>query len=226
MDLNDDGLPDLYVLNMQGDDEYYENVEGKRFERKSREVFPRTPWGSMGIAAVDFDNDGDMDVMVTDMHSDMSEEIGPDREKLKSRMQWDEDFLRTRGNSIFGNAFYRNDGGMKFTEISDALGVEMYWPWGFSVGDLNADGFEDVFITAGMNYPMRYGANSLLLNDRGRRFEDVEFVLGVEPRERGITGLSYKIDASGADQDLACWWRLTTSRARWRSGERSEAGPR
>ena len=203
MDLNEDGFPDLYVLNMQGDDEYYENVGGKRFERKSREIFPRTPWGTMGVAAFDYDNDGDMDVMLTDMHSDMSEEVGPEREKLKSRMQWDEDFLRTGGISIFGNAFFRNDGGMKFTEISDALGVETYWPWGFSVGDFNADGFDDIFITAGMNYPLRFGANSLLLNRRGEHFYDSEFVLGLEPRERGISGLSYVLDASGKDKGLA-----------------------
>ena len=43
-----DGWIDLYVLNMQGDDQYYVNVEGEYFEKKSREVFPLTPWGSDG----------------------------------------------------------------------------------------------------------------------------------------------------------------------------------
>ncbi len=203
MDLNEDGFPDLYVLNMQGNDEYYENVEGKRFERKSRAVFPKTPWGSMGIAAFDFDNDGDIDVMLTDMHSDMSQEVGPDLENTKSRVHWEEDFLQSGGNSILGNAFFRNDGGMKLTEVSDALGVETYWPWGLSVGDLNADGFEDVFVTAGMNYPFRYGINTVLLNARGEKFHHSEFLFGVEPRERGISGFSYSIDAEGADKDLA-----------------------
>jgi hypothetical protein len=203
MDLNEDGYPDLYVLNMQGNDEYYENVEGKRFARKSREVFPRTPWGSMGIASFDFDNDGDADIMITDMHSDMSQEIGPDLEKRKSTVHWDEDFLRSGGQSILGNAFFRNDGAMKLTDASDALGVETYWPWGLSVSDVNADGFEDILVTAGMNYPFRYGINSLLLNGRGARFYDSEFVLGIEPRERGITGPAYVIDAEGKDRDLA-----------------------
>ncbi|HXV61884.1 MAG TPA: CRTAC1 family protein [Vicinamibacteria bacterium] len=204
MDLNEDGWPDLYVLNMQGHDEYYENVEGKRFERRSRELFPKTPWGSMSLKAFDYDNDGDMDVMLTDMHSDMSEEVPPVREKRKSRMQWEEDFLRSEGNSIYGNAFFRNDGSGKFTEVSDALGVENYWPWGFSVGDLNADGFEDLFITASMNYPFRYQVNSLLLNESGVRFHDSEFILGVEPRREGrVTGLAFVLDAEGEDKDLA-----------------------
>ena len=73
----------------------------------------------------------------------------------------------------------------QFKEVSDALGVENYWPWGPSVGDLNADGFDDVFITAGMNYPYRYGQFADL-NDRGQRFLDAEFLLGVEPRRGGV----------------------------------------
>ena len=40
IDVNDDGWPDLYVLNMQGDDQYYENVGGKRFVKKSRAALP------------------------------------------------------------------------------------------------------------------------------------------------------------------------------------------
>src|SRR6516164_1857834 len=111
-DLNGDGFPDLYVLNMQGADHYYENDHGRRFVDRTAQYFPRTPWGSMGIKFFDYNNDGRPDLLVTDMHSDMSEEVGPEREKLKSRMQWSEAFLRGPLSSfIFGNAFYRNLGG-------------------------------------------------------------------------------------------------------------------
>jgi len=67
------------------------------------------------------------------------------------------------------------------------MGVETYWPWGPSVGDFNADGWEDIFVTAGMSFPYRYGINSLLLNNHGRKFLDAEFILGVEPRKGGQT---------------------------------------
>ena len=53
--------------------------------KKSRQVFPRTPWGSMGIKVFDFNNDGRLDIFITDMHSDMSETIGPEREKHEVR---------------------------------------------------------------------------------------------------------------------------------------------
>jgi hypothetical protein len=200
-DVNGDGWPDLYLLNMQGDDHYFENLRGKGFADRTAEVFPRTPWGSMGIKFFDFDNDGLMDLFVTDMHSDMSEEIGPEREKLKSRMRWPADYLQDGSRSIFGNAFYRNLGGGRFEEISDRVGAENYWPWGLSVGDLNADGWDDAFITSGMGFPFRYGVNTLLLNDRGRTFVDAEFLLGVEPRRQGRTHTAwFDLDCAGPDQ--------------------------
>jgi enediyne biosynthesis protein E4 len=186
IDVNDDGWIDLYVLNMQGDDEYYENVGGKRFVARGREVFPRTSWGAMGIKVFDFNNDGRLDILVTDMHSDMSERVGPAREKRKATMRWDASMVGDGKTSIWGNSFFLKEGPGRFREVSDEIGAETYWPWGPSVGDLNADGYDDVFIAAGMNFPFRYGPNSLLLNDRGRRFLDAEFIVGLEPRQGGL----------------------------------------
>jgi cytochrome oxidase Cu insertion factor (SCO1/SenC/PrrC family) len=200
IDGNNDGWPDLYVINMQGNDEYYENVEGREFVRRSRELFPKTSWGSMGVTSFDFDNDGDMDIYVTDMHSDMVENVDVAKEKMKMEKHYPESFLQTGGQSIFGNAFYRNEGNGQFSEISDQIGTENYWPWGLSSGDLNSDGYEDVFITSGMNYPFRYAVNSLLLNNKGRGFLDSEYVLGVEPRKNGITATPwFEINCSGRD---------------------------
>jgi enediyne biosynthesis protein E4 len=200
VDVNEDGWPDLYVLNMEGDDQYYENVGGTRFVRKSRLVFPRTSWGSMGIKEFDFNNDGRLDILVTDMHSDMSEEIGPDREHMKSDMKWPVSFRGTGKTSIWGNAFFVKDGPGKFHEASDALGLENYCPWGPSVADLNADGYDDVFIASGMNFPFRYMVNSVKLNDRGQRFVDAEFALGIEPRSGGVAVPWFELDASGKDK--------------------------
>ena len=202
-DLNGDGWPDLYVLNMQGDDHYYENVKGEKFVEKTDQYFPKTPWGAMGIKFFDYDNDGRPDLLLTDMHSDMSEEIGPDREKLKSRMQWPDAFLQGGANNIFGNALYHNVGDGKFEEVSDRMGVENYWPWGPSVGDVNADGWDDIFIASSMNFPFRFGINSLLLNNRGEKFLDSEFLLGIEPRRGGRTHTAwFELDcSSGKDAE-------------------------
>jgi hypothetical protein len=187
-DVNGDGWPDVFFLNMQGSDQYFENVEGKRFVEKTQQYFPKTPWGSMGVKFFDYDNDGRMDLFVTDMHSDMMDEIAPHNEKEKVKTHPPDDVLGGPADKfIFGNAFYHNLGGGKFEEISDKIGVEQLWPWGISVGDVNADGWDDIFITAGMNFPFRYGINSMLLNNRGEKFLDSEFLLGIEPRQRPYT---------------------------------------
>ena len=187
-DLNGDGYPGIYFLNMQGSNHYYENIGGKKFVEKTPEYFPKTPWGAMGVKFFDFDNDGKMDLLVTDMHSDMMEAQTPEQEKQKIRNHPpDEQLGGSSDKFIFGNAFYHNLGNGKFEEISDKIGVEQLWPWGVSVGDLNADGYEDLFITAGMNFPFRYGINSLLLNNRGEKFLEAEFLTGVEPRATPYT---------------------------------------
>ena len=188
---------------MLGDDQYYENVGGKRFVKKSRQIFPKTSWGSMGIKVFDFNNDGRLDIFITDMHSDMSETIGPELEHVKSVMKWPVSFRGDGRTSIWGNSFFMKDGPAKYREVSDAVGAENYCPWGPSVGDLNADGFDDAFIASGMNYPERYMVNSVKLNDHGQKFVDAEFVLGVEPRSGGLATPWFELDASGKDKGHA-----------------------
>jgi hypothetical protein len=200
VDANEDGWPDLYVLNMEGDDQYYENVAGKRFVKKSRALFPKTSWGAMGIKVFDFNNDGKMDIFITDMHSDMSEAVGPEHDHEKSDMKWPVSFRGTGRTSIWGNTFFLKEGPDRFREASDAVGVESYCPWGPSVGDLNADGFDDIFIASGMNYPERYEINSVKLNDGGHKFVDAEFALDVEPRAGSIATPFFQLDASGRDK--------------------------
>ncbi len=212
-DLNQDGYPDLYVPSMSGDDKYYENDRGQRFLEKTAAYFPKTPWGAMGVKFFDYNLDGLMDLYVTDMHSDMTsrqikagdQDFSPRFEKQKSdvwcSVEWSLAALQGATNNILGNAFYQNQGQGKFVEVSAKVGAETYWPWGVSVADLNADGYEDIFVTAGMGYPLRYAINSLLLNESGQRFVDSEFVLGVEPRQGNrIEKEFFTLDCSGSDK--------------------------
>src|SRR5580692_3463121 len=93
-DLRGSGRPGIFFLNMQGHSHYYENVGGQTFIEKTNEYFPKTPWGAMGLKFFDFDNDGRMDLFIADMHSDMSQEPGPENEKLKSDVTWDENYIQ------------------------------------------------------------------------------------------------------------------------------------
>src|SRR6266513_2024999 len=204
-DVNDDGFPDLYLLDMQGGDHLWLNEGGKHFRDATAQYFPKTPWGSMGVKAFDFDGDGRLDLFVTSMHPDMWVNIPPGDWTAEGRKA---DTATVAGGMIpggkdrfiFGNELFANRGGGRFAEISDSVGVETYWPWGPSVDDLNADGWDDIFIAAGMNFPYRYGINSVLLNEGGKHFLPSEFVLGVEPRPGGVTQqVWFTLECNGAD---------------------------
>lgn len=222
-DANSDSWPDLYVCNMQGHDCLYINQNGKKFVAATNDYFSATPWGTMGVSVADFDNNGLFDIFLTDMHSDMSVDIGPDNEKQKSEVTWPEEFLKSEGRSVYGNAFFRQTESAKFEEVSDQINAENYWPWGLSNGDLNADGFQDAFLTSSMCFPYRYCTNSLLLNDRGKRFLDAQFATGIEPRaDSELIAPWFSVDFQGedADNDLrqgrdGTWvvWSATGSRS-------------
>ena len=206
IDVNDDGFPDLFVLDMQGGSHLWLNEGGRHFRDATADYFPKTPWGAMGVKAFDFDGDGRVDLFTTSMHPDMwvdipagdwaAEARKDDSARVSGRM-----FPTGKGGLIFGNALFANRGGGRFEEVSDAVGVETYWPWGPSVDDLNADGWDDIFIAAGMNFPFRYGINSVLLNESGRHFLPSEFVVGVEPRPNGATQqVWFTLECKGPDQ--------------------------
>ena len=235
-DVDRDGFLDLYVLAMQGDDKLYRNDSGRRFVEATAQFFPKTPWGAMGVKFFDYNVDGRFDLYITDMHSDMTEgqtkagkkEYSAKFEKAKSEpfcsVEWTDAFLQGASNNIFGNAFYEAQPSGGFQEVSARNGTETYWPWGPSVGDLNADGFEDIFVTAGMGYPFRYGMNSVLLNESGRRFVDAEFALGVEPRATGVDIEYFTLDCSGADKEHAlCRHRKGIVRVMGSTSSRSSA---
>ena len=206
LDANDDGFADLYILDMQGTNHLWLNEGGKRFRDATFSYFRRMPWGGMGAKVFDANGDGRLDLFLTSMHSDMWGDLAEgDWQGEAKKADWTQvpPQMIPGGKSmlIFGNALYANLGNGQFQEVSDSLGVETYWPWGPSVDDFNADGWDDIFIAAGMNYPFRYGINSLLLNEQGRRFLPMEFVLGIEPRAGGATEqVWFTLQCDGADR--------------------------
>jgi len=206
LDANDDGFPDLFVLDMQGADHLWLNERGKHFRESTAPYFPRTPWGAMGAKVFDADGDGRLDLFITSMHPDMWADLrhgdwaGESRKDDPAQMPG-QIIREPQSSLIFGNALLENRGNGRFDEVSDAAGVETYWPWGPSVDDLNADGWDDIFVATGMNFPFRYGINSVLLNEQGRHFLPSEFVVGVEPRPTGATQQDwFTLACNGADR--------------------------
>ena len=88
-------------------------------------------------------------------------------------------------------AFYRNDGGMSFTEASVSSGIAKgtrgYVGWGDAFVDFNNDGWQDYFLVNGHVYPqvdsapmgLHYQEPKLLfLNERNGAFKDISKDVG------------------------------------------------
>src|SRR5262249_49788831 len=146
--------------------------------------------------AFDFNNDGRLDLFVSDMHSDMwwpfaldprqapdgvlarkyphvvgysherSAEAPALEKKYAAKFKIDYDAV------TFGNTFFKRLPSGKLEEAPDKAKLETSWPWGIATGDFDNDGFEDVFIPAGMGYPYSYWPNSLLMNNGDETFTD------------------------------------------------------
>jgi enediyne biosynthesis protein E4 len=114
------------------------------------------------------------------------------------------DVVPVKDRSIWGNALFARGAGNSYREVSDSLGVETYWPWGPTVDDFNADGWDDVLVIGSMNFPFRYSVNSLLLNQAGKHFLPAEFTVGIEPRAGESTEQPwFSIDCSAKGPDRA-----------------------
>src|SRR5947208_173696 len=80
-----------------------------------------------GAAFLDYDRDGDLDILLVNGSS-------------LSRM-------KTGGDQMV--ALYRNDGGGHFTDVTSRSGLTRSgWGMGVCAGDYDNDGFPDVFVTA------------------------------------------------------------------------------
>ena len=210
-DYDGDGRLDLFVSGMIGGCTLYHNDGGGKFTDVTQKVLGRTSFGAIGANLLDIDNDGKLDLYVVDMHSDMwmgtdwnhtslDTAVQTQRTKFESRFgpYWtsspeqlarDAELEKHVGyktaDVLFGNTFFRNEGGGKFTEMSDKAGLETFWPWGVAPGDFDNDGREDVFLPAGMGFPYYYWGNALLMNQGDGTFRDRAGELGVEPPARG-----------------------------------------
>ena len=73
---------DLYVLNMQGQTPTTRMWQGKLSYKRAAKC-SQNAVGFEGIKAFDYDNDGRLVSFLSDMHSDMSQPVGPWDEKLR-----------------------------------------------------------------------------------------------------------------------------------------------
>jgi hypothetical protein len=148
-DWDNDGDQDLFVCNDFAPDAFLRNdtVKGSSkpvFKDVTNQLIDPNMMGySMGGSWGDFDNDGDLDLYVSEMYSKAGKRI------LKQFAQAD----RRSVESAQGNFLFRNDGD-RFTQVAGQDDSELHvakvgWSFGGQFADFDNDGWLDLYVPSG-----------------------------------------------------------------------------
>ena len=186
-DIDNDGDVDFYLSNFRGGNFLYRNNGNLTFTEVGAALGVSGPEQGFPTWFFDFDNDGWEDLLISSYYLSVSE----------------------AAKSIAGapvNAhtmrLYRNVGG-RFEDVTAQARLDrVYMSMGSNFGDVDNDGFLDVYLGLGSpSYGSTMGA-VLLRNDRGRRFLDVTAASGTGELHKGHGVAFSDLDRDG-DLDLA-----------------------
>jgi hypothetical protein len=129
-DLHGTGFPDLFVANDYGVSEMYFNEGGKKFREVGKETgVGAAPKSGMTASVGDILNQGQYAIFV----SNISEEG-----------------VLVQGNNLWMARTGTSGNNVKFENMANSLGVELGgWSFGGQFGDLNNDGFLDLYTVNG-----------------------------------------------------------------------------
>lgn len=164
VDLNGDGWLDIYVCNSGGlvgynhPNDLYINQKTGTFKEEAAAYGLDDKGLTTHAAFFDFDHDGDLDCFILNNSPRSIESFGYNKA------------IRDIRDPINGDRFYRNDKG-KFTDISAQAGIygsEIGFGLGITVGDLDNDGWEDMYISNDF-----FERDYLYINQRNGTFKEV-----------------------------------------------------
>lgn len=143
-DVNGDGLLDIYVsavsneYGLQGHNELFINNGNGSFAEKSKEYGLDFSGFTTQVAFFDYDHDGDLDCYILNQSHQPNANIVD----TSNRRKFDQ---------YAGDRLYRNDLNKtgKFTDVSKEAGIyqsSLGYGLGIAIGDLNNDGWDDIYI--------------------------------------------------------------------------------
>jgi tetratricopeptide (TPR) repeat protein len=147
-DYNNDGWPDLYVVNDFGRKVLYKNNGDGTFIEVSAASGTEDSGEGMSMAWLDYDNDGFDDLYVVNMWEAAGKRVTTQKQFLAAAP---EDVRRLYRQDAMGNTLLHNEAGKgTFRDVSDESGTRFgAWSWGCEALDVNLDCYPDIYFANG-----------------------------------------------------------------------------
>jgi len=188
-DYDRDGLPDLYVSTMSGPNHLYRNEGGGKFSDVAASLGVAAPEDAFSCFFFDYDNDGHLDLYVSCY--EMVDRAGATCA-----------FYRDGSVTCDVNRLYRNDGKGGFVDVTREVRLDrVAFPMGSNFGDVDNDGWSDLYLATGSPEFAVLVPNIMYRNDGGRRFQDVTSATDTGHLQKGHSVAFADWDEDG-DQDL------------------------
>ena len=147
-DYNQDGHPDLYVVNDFGRKVLYRNNGNGTFTDVSAETGVEDAGEGMSSTWFDYDNDGRDDLYAVNMWEAAGKRVTSQKEFMPTVAEEIRQVYRqdARGNTLL----HRDGAACGFRDVSDDSATRVGgWNWSSGAWDLDNDGFQDLYVANG-----------------------------------------------------------------------------
>jgi hypothetical protein len=195
-DFNNDGWLDVFVgAESAGKDNFPCELYMNNKDGTFTEVAAKAGCGVVdfvkGVVAADYNNDGRPDILACNYQVDRSLAIYAAAEAL-----------RQPSNGAGKVLLFHNNHDGSFTDVSDSVGLnKVIFAMGCNFGDIDNDGYPDMYFGTGNPLYQSLLPNKLFRNDGGKRFEDVTGVSRTGNLQKGHGVAFADLDNDG-DEDI------------------------
>jgi len=189
-DFDNDGYVDFYVSNFGGGNFLYHNNHNMTFTDVAKQAGVQAPYSSFATWFFDYDNDGWPDIFVASYANYTVDQV------MRSYLR-----LPTQADTL---KLYRNLHNGTFQDVTEQVGLSKeYMPMGAGFGDVDNDGYLDIYLGMGNPSFASLMPHVLLRNNAGKEFVDITASSGTGELHKGH-GISFAdLERSGHEDIVA-----------------------
>jgi tetratricopeptide (TPR) repeat protein len=186
-DYDSDGYVDFYVSNLNKGNFLYHNNHNGTFTEIAKQAGVQGMGRSFAAWFFDYDNDGRPDLFVTSYYQSVEE-------TLQTYLG-----LPHKAATL---KLYRNLGNGAFRDVTKETGLDkVFMPMGANFGDVDNDGYPDIYLGTGSPSYGSLVPNVLLRNKEGKSFVDVTASSGTGELHKGH-GVAFADMDNDGDEDI------------------------